>query len=173
MTPVGSDILPKQLCQDMKTGAKSMLIDTHSENKAQSYMHGVYSCNLTRCRTKLSEHTSLLAKLGIQVLCELASHQVLTLPEVFCEDILSGLNYECLCYCTSGCHDRRQDKIKPTLTCAGLFGFVLTFCLADADEADQICTPQCRHCRLRKALADRSDLKTSWVGTGCNRLFML
>ncbi len=49
----------------------------------------------------MSEHTSLLAKVSIKVLCELASHQVLTLLEVFCEDILSGLNYECLCYCTS------------------------------------------------------------------------
>jgi len=60
-----------------------------------------------------------------------------------------------------------------TLTCAGLFGFVFTFPLADFDEADQMCTPQCKHCRLRKALADGSDLKISWVGTGCNRLFML
>jgi len=59
------------------------------------------------------------------------------------------------------------------LTCARLFCFGFTFLLADFDEADQTCTPRCKHCRLRKALAYGSDLKTSWVGTGRDRLFML
>ena len=41
-------------------------------------------------------HIYILAELGVDLLCELASHQILTLLEVLCQDVLSDLSYEYL-----------------------------------------------------------------------------
>lgn len=77
-------------------------------------------------------HSSILAELAVNILCELSSDQVLTLLEIFHQDVLSGLNFES--YNCSVLYSVDVSEV-PTLTCAALFGFCPGCCFVVADDA--------------------------------------